>query len=690
MAFLLASLLSTLNSVAYAGSVDCKTNLVPKTTAALLDKASTANLNTNFVTELSADGVVMTDRILPNNPAVKVSARINVAATDVGQLAEVLFVARFNGSFYMKTPQGWQPWDLQLKNLVATGSARKLAAIEDLDIETQLTLPGNFDVYIGYCRSQGNMQYSQDPLTFSLLAPTKPDLSVSLLTLSPKTIISSAIINSGNLILKATVSNSGDVGTEGTVLHYYRSSDAVINSSDSKVCDVNIPALAISASSTIGCQVPTSAVPGTYFYGACVDSVENEGNVTNNCSVGEAMTVSAAPSCTLPQVLQNGVCVTPTPSCTLPQVLQNGVCIAPTPTPTATPTPTPTPSCISPQVLQNGLCVTPNRAPVASAGSATTSQNTAKVITLVGTDADGNALVYSAVTAPVHGSVSISGNSATYTPAANYSGADSFTFKVNDGKLDSAVAAITITVQAVVTKKINDTGISSSQCYSTGSNALIDCAMELAKNLNPFQDGMLGRDVTSNDNSDGHAGFSFTKLCNSGEIAGRGACPSSPIVGSAANAWGCTKDNITGLIWEVKTEDGQLHDKGLDYYNYTATYNPDVGSGIGYGASVDASGFVRAVNASGFCGSSSWRLPTVEELLGLVDYGFASPGPLIDSTFFPSTAQKEYWTSSRSFIGNAGRESVDVAWQVSFSNGAVFAASRGKRTGAVRLVRDSN
>ena len=53
------------------------------------------------------------------------------------------------------------------------------------------------------------------------------------------------------------------------------------------------------------------------------------------------------PTCTSPQVLQNGSCVTPPPTCTSPQVLQNGSCV------------TPPPTCTSPQVLQNGSCVTP-------------------------------------------------------------------------------------------------------------------------------------------------------------------------------------------------------------------------------------------------------------------------------------------------------------------------------------------
>jgi hypothetical protein len=71
------------------------------------------------------------------------------------------------------------------------------------------------------------------------------------------------------------------------------------------------------------------------------------------------------PSCTSPQVLENGICVTPPPSCTSPQVLENGVCVTPPPTCTSPQVlengvcVTPPPTCILPQVLQNGVCVTP-------------------------------------------------------------------------------------------------------------------------------------------------------------------------------------------------------------------------------------------------------------------------------------------------------------------------------------------
>src|SRR2546425_2844811 len=54
------------------------------------------------------------------------------------------------------------------------------------------------------------------------------------------------------------------------------------------------------------------------------------------------------------------------------------------------------------------------------------------------------------VAGPTHGSLALNANgSFTYTPASNYNGPDSFTFKANDGSLDSNVATVSITVTAV-------------------------------------------------------------------------------------------------------------------------------------------------------------------------------------------------------------------------------------------------
>jgi len=90
-----------------------------------------------------------------------------------------------------------------------------------------------------------------------------------------------------------------------------------------------------------------------------------------------------------------------------------------------------------------------NQAPVANAQSVTTAEDTAKAITLAGSDADGDALTYAIVSQPAHGTLSGTVPNVTYTPAVDYNGSDAFTFKVNDGTVDSAVATVSLTVTAV-------------------------------------------------------------------------------------------------------------------------------------------------------------------------------------------------------------------------------------------------
>jgi VCBS repeat-containing protein len=66
------------------------------------------------------------------------------------------------------------------------------------------------------------------------------------------------------------------------------------------------------------------------------------------------------------------------------------------------------------------------------------------------TDVDGDRLTALLVSAPSHGTVTLSTDGAfTYRPAADYFGADSFTYKANDGHDDSNIATVTLTVTPV-------------------------------------------------------------------------------------------------------------------------------------------------------------------------------------------------------------------------------------------------
>ena len=95
------------------------------------------------------------------------------------------------------------------------------------------------------------------------------------------------------------------------------------------------------------------------------------------------------------------------------------------------------------------VTITPgNQPPVAGNGALTTVQNTPATGKLTATDANGDPLTYQVVSAAKLGSVALNAatGSFTYTPNANSSGADTFTFKANDGKADSNVASFTVTV----------------------------------------------------------------------------------------------------------------------------------------------------------------------------------------------------------------------------------------------------
>ena len=89
-----------------------------------------------------------------------------------------------------------------------------------------------------------------------------------------------------------------------------------------------------------------------------------------------------------------------------------------------------------------------NDAPTANAASGTVAEDGSVVITLTGNDIDGDIITFSVADSAVNGSVSIGGSLAIYTPSANFSGDDSFTFTASDGDL-SDTATVTLTVTAV-------------------------------------------------------------------------------------------------------------------------------------------------------------------------------------------------------------------------------------------------
>jgi VCBS repeat-containing protein len=126
-------------------------------------------------------------------------------------------------------------------------------------------------------------------------------------------------------------------------------------------------------------------------------------------------------------------------------------------------------------------------APVANADSYSVSKNNALTVSAPGvlandTDANGDALTAALVSGPAHGTLTLSANgSFTYTPAAGYTGGDSFTYKANDGQLDSNVATVALTVS-------DDAPVANADSYGVSKNNPLTISAP----------GVLGNDTDAN------------------------------------------------------------------------------------------------------------------------------------------------------------------------------------------------
>ena len=104
-----------------------------------------------------------------------------------------------------------------------------------------------------------------------------------------------------------------------------------------------------------------------------------------------------------------------------------------------------------------------NDAPVAQNLGVSTAEDTPYTGSIVMTDIDSGSLSASVVSGPDHGTLELNPDgSFTYTPSADFNGSGSFTYKANDGSLDSNVATVTITVKAV-----NDAPVAVDDSFST-------------------------------------------------------------------------------------------------------------------------------------------------------------------------------------------------------------------------------
>ena len=151
-----------------------------------------------------------------------------------------------------------------------------------------------------------------------------------------------------------------------------------------------------------------------------------------------------------------------------------------------------------------------------------------------------------------------------------------------------------------------------------------------------------------------------------------------------ANEWFMVKDNVTGLIWEVK----QAKDDKCNYLllndsdNTYSWYNTNAKTNGGYTGTFNdghnTEQYIKQMNHTQFGGYSDWRLPSIKELTSLANIGTLDPS--IDNSFWTGTQPSFYWSST------PYEQAESNAWGVNFSDGSAYVSYKSK-TVFIRAVR---
>lgn len=239
-----------------------------------------------------------------------------------------------------------------------------------------------------------------------------------------------------------------------------------------------------------------------------------------------------------------------------------------------------------------------------------------------------------------------------------------------------ALVCLACAAPAFAEQKLNDTG--QITCYdASAATGTVSPAT-----FDPETAGFDGQDCTRGASAADSLGVQakigssvvrgrdYTKIANDGS-----ELDASVALGINPGDWGCTRDNVTGLIWEIKATTGLRAGYTYTWYRPDSAVNGgnpgNIGSGNTCGFTLPSNqcniaAYVDAVNAlSGaarLCGATDWRLPTAKELQSLVNYQATSP-PYIDAKWFPRTLAYYYW-SGVNFAQDATRALV-----AGFNNG---------------------
>ena len=253
------------------------------------DLSVAAQRDTEVAAAAGPDLVVGTPMVTDSSPTTEESFTLSATVSNQGSASSISTTLRY----YRSTDSSISSSD----TAVGTDSVSGLSASGTSDESIDQTAPSTAGTYYyGACVDSvtGESDTTNNCSTAVAVAvgtPPAPDLVVGT-----PSVDDSSPTTEESFTLSATVSNQGSASSISTTLRYYRSTDSSISSSDTAVGTDSVSGLSASGTSDESIDQTAPSTAGTYYYGACVDSVTGESDTTNNCSTAVAVAVGTPPA----------------------------------------------------------------------------------------------------------------------------------------------------------------------------------------------------------------------------------------------------------------------------------------------------------------------------------------------------------------------------------------------------------
>ena len=258
---------------------------------AVPNESSTSNnctrASTLDIPEPAPDLIAWVDSTTDGNPDPGGSFTLSATVRNRGALSAGETTLR-----YYRSTSRWT-LDPSTDTAVGTDPVGALASAAKSEESIDLTAPAIPDSYFYYAcvdsvtdenNTDNNCQF-YSPVTVTVTAPNLQVGTPTVDDASPDT--------GGTFTLSARVTNAGTEQSAATTLRYYRSTDSTITTSDTEVGSDSVGALAAAGTSDQSIDLIAPSTAGTYYYGACVDSVTDESPTTDNCSLSVTVTATA-------------------------------------------------------------------------------------------------------------------------------------------------------------------------------------------------------------------------------------------------------------------------------------------------------------------------------------------------------------------------------------------------------------